>query len=125
MKEQKIRFTPIPSTAEVEAERERLAYRSRYMRVLRSTVYTLLVVAAVAVLLAPLFLPALRRRRRGKPPCRQPAVDRKSVSSRFPSPCAAKGRTDQKCQNIHRHDGRTHRRPCENGDQNPQRRAAY
>ena len=38
MKEQKIRFTPIPSTAEVEAERERLAYRSRYMRVLRSTV---------------------------------------------------------------------------------------
>ena len=50
MKEQKIRFTPIPSTAEVEAERERLAYRSRYMRVLRSTVYTLLVVAAVAVL---------------------------------------------------------------------------
>ena len=48
MKEQKIRFTPIPSTAEVEAERERLAYRSRYMRVLRSTVYTLLVVAAVA-----------------------------------------------------------------------------
>ena len=52
MKEQKIRFTPIPSTAEVEAERERLAYRSRYMRVLRSTVYTLLVVAAVAVLLA-------------------------------------------------------------------------
>ena len=59
MKEQKIRFTPIPSTAEVEAERERLAYRSRYMRVLRSTVYTLLVVAAVAVLLATLFLPVL------------------------------------------------------------------
>ena len=60
MKEQKISFTPIPSTAEVEAERERLAYRSRYMRVLRSTVYTLLVVAAVAVLLATLFLPVLQ-----------------------------------------------------------------
>ena len=60
MKEQKIRFTPIPSTAEVEAERERLAYRSRYMRVLRSTVYTLLVVAAIAVLLATLFLPVLQ-----------------------------------------------------------------
>ena len=55
MKEQKIRFMPIPSTAEVEAEHERLAYRSRYMRVLRSTVYTLLVVAAIAVLLATLF----------------------------------------------------------------------
>ena len=60
MKEQKIRFTPIPSTAEVEAERARLAYRSRYMRVLRSTVYTLLVVAAIAVLLATLFLPVLQ-----------------------------------------------------------------
>ena len=60
MKEHKIRFTPIPSTAEVEAERERLAYRSRYMRVLRSTVYTLLVVAAIAVLLATLFLPVLQ-----------------------------------------------------------------
>ena len=60
MKEQKIRFTPIPSTAEVEAERERLAYRSRYMRVLRSTVYTLLVVAAVSVLLATQFQPVLQ-----------------------------------------------------------------
>ena len=60
MKEQKIRFTPIPSTAEVEAERERLAYRSRYMRVLRSTVYTLLVVAAVEVMLATLFMQLLQ-----------------------------------------------------------------
>ena len=60
MKEQKIKFTPIPSTAEVKAERDRLAYRRRYLRVLRSTVYTLLVVAAVAVLLATLFLPVLQ-----------------------------------------------------------------
>ena len=60
MKEQKIRFTPIPSTAEVKAERDRLAYRRRYLRVLRSTVYALLVVAAVAVLLATLFLPVLQ-----------------------------------------------------------------
>ena len=56
MKEQKIKFTPIPSTAEVKAERDRLAY----LRVLRSTVYALLVVAAVAVLLATLFLPVLQ-----------------------------------------------------------------
>lgn len=60
MKEQKIKFTPIPSTAEVKAERDRLAYRRRYLRVLRSTVYALLVVAAVAVLLATLFLPVLQ-----------------------------------------------------------------
>ena len=50
MKEHNIKFTEIPTTAEVEAERERLAYRSRYARVLRSTIYALLVVAAVAVL---------------------------------------------------------------------------
>ena len=37
MKEHKIKFTPIPSTAEVKAERDRLAYRRRYLRVLRST----------------------------------------------------------------------------------------
>ena len=37
-----------------------LAYRRRYLRVLRSTVYALLVVAAVAVLLATLFLPVLQ-----------------------------------------------------------------
>lgn len=60
MKEQKIKFTPIPSTAEVKAERDRLAYRRRYLRVLRSTVYVLLVVAAIAVLLATLFLPVLQ-----------------------------------------------------------------
>lgn len=42
------------------AERERLAYQSRYQRVLRSTIYILVVVAAVAVLLATLFLPVLQ-----------------------------------------------------------------
>ena len=60
MKEHNIKFAAIPTTAEVEAERERLAYRSRYARVLRSTIYALLVVAAVAVLLATLFLPVLQ-----------------------------------------------------------------
>ena len=60
MKEHNIKFAAIPTTAEVEAERERLAYHSRYARVLRSTIYALLVVAAVAVLLATLFLPVLQ-----------------------------------------------------------------
>ena len=60
MKEHDIKFAAIPSTEEVKAERERLAYRSRYTRVLRSTIYALLVVAAVAVLLATLFLPVLQ-----------------------------------------------------------------
>ena len=60
MKNTQIKFTAIPSTEEVAAERTRLAYRSRYARVLRSTVYALVVVAAIAVLLATLFLPVLQ-----------------------------------------------------------------
>ena len=60
MKEHDIKFATIPSTEEVKAERERLAYRSRYTRGLRSTIYALGVVAAVAVLLATLFLPVLQ-----------------------------------------------------------------
>ena len=55
-----IKFAAIPSTEEVAAERKRLAYRSRYARVLRSTIYALVVVAAIAVLLATLFLPVLQ-----------------------------------------------------------------
>ena len=46
MKSTEIKFTAIPSTEEVKAERDRLAYRSRYGRVLRSTIYALVVVAA-------------------------------------------------------------------------------
>ena len=60
MKDTNIKFTAIPSIEEVAAERARLAYRSRYARVLRSTVYALVVVAAIAVLLATLFLPVLQ-----------------------------------------------------------------
>lgn len=55
-----IRFTAIPSTEEVAAERDRLAYQSRYKRVLKSTIYALVVVAAAAVLLATLLLPVLQ-----------------------------------------------------------------
>ena len=60
MKKHEIRFASIPSTEEVAAERERLAYHRRYKRVLRSTIYVLVVVAAAAVLLATLFLPVLQ-----------------------------------------------------------------
>lgn len=60
MKDRDIRFASIPTTEEVAAERERLAYQSRYKRVLRSTIYALVVVAAAAVLLATLFLPVLQ-----------------------------------------------------------------
>ena len=60
MKSRKIRFATIPSTAEVAAERERLAYQSRFKRVLHSTIQILIVVAAIAALLATLFLPVLQ-----------------------------------------------------------------
>ena len=49
-----------PTTGQLQAELDRENYKSRYHSVFRSTVYTLVVVAAVAVLVATLFLPVLR-----------------------------------------------------------------
>ena len=49
-----------PSSGQLEAELKRVKYRRRYRSVLRSTVYTLVVVAAVAVLVATLWLPVLQ-----------------------------------------------------------------
>ena len=45
---------------EVAAERERLVYRQKLRRVLGSTVSTLVVVAAMAVLLSTIFLPVIQ-----------------------------------------------------------------
>ena len=50
----------IPSMEEITQERKRLSYRRRYKRVLKSTVYALVVVAAIAVLLATNLLPVLQ-----------------------------------------------------------------
>lgn len=50
----------IPSLEQVEAELGRMKYRKRYRSVMRSTVYTLIVVAAIAILIATLWLPFLR-----------------------------------------------------------------
>lgn len=49
-----------PELEEIEQERERLILRKKWGRALRSTIYTLVVVAAVAVLAAMLYLPVLR-----------------------------------------------------------------
>lgn len=49
-----------PTADQLEAEVRRLKYRSRYRRVLRSTIYTLIVVAAVAVLVATVWMPVLQ-----------------------------------------------------------------
>ena len=50
----------IPSMEEIMQERKRLSYRRRYKRVLKSTAYALVVVAAIAVLLATNLLPVLQ-----------------------------------------------------------------
>ena len=48
-----------PTVVQLEQELKRETYRRRYNQVLRSTIYTLITVAAVAVLVATLFLPVL------------------------------------------------------------------
>lgn len=50
----------IPPIPELELELKREKYVQRYTSVLRSTVYTLIIVAAVAILVATLWLPVLR-----------------------------------------------------------------
>lgn len=50
----------MPSVKQLEAELGRVKYKSRYRTVLRSTVYTLITVAAIAILVATLWLPVLQ-----------------------------------------------------------------
>lgn len=50
----------LPSSQQIEDELKRVRYRQRYRGVLRSTIYTLITVAAVAVLVATLLMPVLQ-----------------------------------------------------------------
>ena len=50
----------LPTSQQLEAELSRLKYRKRYRNVLRSTIYTLITVAAIAVLVATLLMPVLQ-----------------------------------------------------------------
>ena len=56
-KARRLRF---PEIEEIESELERLTQRNKYRRALFSTIGTLAVVAAIAVLVATLFLPVLQ-----------------------------------------------------------------
>ncbi|MBU5459315.1 signal peptidase I [Anaerostipes sp. MSJ-23] len=60
MKQENLKPVEIPSMEEVTQERNRLAYQSRYRRILRSTISSLIVVAAIAVLMATLLFPVLQ-----------------------------------------------------------------
>ena len=51
---------PIPTVEEIQVELDRIKYKRRYRSVLRSTIYTLVVVAAFAILVATLWLPVLQ-----------------------------------------------------------------
>lgn len=50
----------VPSVEELSVELKREKFHSRYKKLLRSTVYTLVIVAAVSVLVATLLLPVLQ-----------------------------------------------------------------
>ena len=50
----------IPDVAQLEAELQRENYKKRYRNVLRSTIYTLIVVAAIAILVATIWMPVLQ-----------------------------------------------------------------
>ncbi len=58
MKKEKILEIPTAEQLKTELKRER--YKRRYHSVLRSTVYTLITVAAIAILVATLWLPVLQ-----------------------------------------------------------------
>ena len=52
--------TALPEIDQLKAELAREKYKHRYRRVLRSTIYTLIVVAAIAVLVATIWMPVLQ-----------------------------------------------------------------
>ena len=56
----KMKDQVMPTSQQLEEELSRAKYRKRYRNVLRSTIYTLITVAAIAVLVATLLLPVLQ-----------------------------------------------------------------
>ena len=60
MKTKETQKNTLPGLSQLQAELKREKYKRRYGVVLRSTVYALVVVAAVAVLVATLWLPVLQ-----------------------------------------------------------------
>lgn len=60
MKKEAATSRELPSVEQLSAELGREKYKRRYRRVLSSTVYTLVVVAAIAVLVATIWMPVLQ-----------------------------------------------------------------
>ena len=59
-KKNKKQNSEVPSLQQLESELKRERYQRQYGRVLRSTIFTLITVAAVAVLVATLWMPVLQ-----------------------------------------------------------------
>lgn len=59
-RKKKKEMVEIPITEQLVAELKRERYRCQYGRVMRSTIFTLITVAAIAVLVATLWLPVLK-----------------------------------------------------------------
>lgn len=55
----KTEIQEMPSSEQLETELIRVKYKERYKKLLKNTVYSLLVVAAISVLIATLFMPVL------------------------------------------------------------------
>ena len=60
MKKKRSKHVDLPTTEQVEQERKRLRYQRRYSKTLKSTIAVFIVVAAMAVLVATLWMPVLR-----------------------------------------------------------------
>ena len=60
MKERMDSYSGLPSVEQLKTELGRERYKKRFKRVLRSTIYSLIVVAAVAVLVATIWMPVLQ-----------------------------------------------------------------
>ena len=59
-KKEPVKREDLPSSAILSKELNRVKYRDRYFKTLKGTIYTLLAVAAVAVLVATIWLPVLQ-----------------------------------------------------------------
>lgn len=60
IKPMKFDSTTLPTPQQIEEELSRTKYKKRYRSVLKSTIYTLITVAAAAVLVATLLMPVLQ-----------------------------------------------------------------
>lgn len=60
MKKKRSKHVDLPTTEQVEQERKRLRYQRRYSKTLKSTIAVFIVVAAMAILVATLWMPVLR-----------------------------------------------------------------